>query len=52
LGARPGTIRKEIEIKLPERTHAIKRHSRFHDYRDELMTLMRQHGQEALASVA
>jgi NitT/TauT family transport system ATP-binding protein len=52
LGARPGTVRKEIEIKLPERTHAIKRHSRFHDYRDELMTLMRQHGQEALASVA
>jgi NitT/TauT family transport system ATP-binding protein len=52
LGARPGTIRKEIEIKLPERTHAIKRHSRFHDYRDELMTLMRQHGQEALTAVA
>jgi NitT/TauT family transport system ATP-binding protein len=52
LGARPGTVRKEIKIKLPERTQAIKRHSVFHDYRDELMSLLRQHGQEALAAVA
>jgi NitT/TauT family transport system ATP-binding protein len=49
LGARPGTVRKEIIIKLPERTQTVKRHSKFHDYRDELMDLMRKHGQEALA---
>lgn len=49
LGARPGTVRKEITIKLPERTQTVKRHSKFHDYRDELMDLMRKHGQEALA---
>jgi NitT/TauT family transport system ATP-binding protein len=52
LGSRPGTVRKEISVKLPERTHNIKRHFIFHDYRDELMNLMRQHGQEALAAVA
>lgn len=49
LGARPGTVRKEISIHLPERTHTVKRHSKFHDYRDELMDLLRRHGQEALA---
>ena len=49
LGTRPGTVRKEISINLPERTHQIKRHSTFHDYRDELMDLLRGHGQEALA---
>jgi NitT/TauT family transport system ATP-binding protein len=47
LGARPGTVRKEINIKLPERNHKVKRHSTFHDYRDELMDLLRRHGQEA-----
>lgn len=52
LGARPGTVRKEIRVNLPERTQMIKRHSLFHDYRDELMDLLRQHGQEALAAVA
>jgi NitT/TauT family transport system ATP-binding protein len=50
LGTRPGTVRKEISIKLPHRTHTVKRHSTFHDYRDELMDLMRRHGQEALAA--
>ncbi|MCL1474864.1 ABC transporter ATP-binding protein [Argonema antarcticum] len=50
LGARPGTVRKEITIDLPDRTHTVKRHSTFHDYRDELMDLMRRHGQEALAA--
>ncbi len=50
LGARPGTVRKEITIDLPDRTHTVKRHSIFHDYRDELMDLMRRHGQEALAA--
>ena len=49
LGARPGTVRKEMSIKLPERTQAVKRNSIFHDYRDELMELMRKHGQEAVA---
>jgi NitT/TauT family transport system ATP-binding protein len=48
LGARPGTVRREIKINLPQRTHAVKRHSTFHDYRDELMELLRGHGQEAL----
>ena len=49
LGARPGTVRKEISINLPERTQTIKRHSKFHDYKDELMELLRGHGQEASA---
>jgi len=49
LSARPGTVRKEMTIKLPERTHTIKRLAIFHDYRDELMELMRRQGQEALA---
>jgi NitT/TauT family transport system ATP-binding protein len=49
LGSRPGTVRKEMTINLPHRTHSVKRHSVFHDYRDELMDLLRQHGQEALA---
>lgn len=49
LGARPGTVRKEMTIHLPERSHMVKRHSIFHDYRDELMELLRRHGQEALA---
>jgi NitT/TauT family transport system ATP-binding protein len=31
----------------------IKRHSKFHDYRDELMDLMRTHGkEESLAAAA
>jgi NitT/TauT family transport system ATP-binding protein len=47
LGSRPGTIRKEIKINLPERSPSIKRHPIFHDYRDELMELLRQHGREA-----
>jgi NitT/TauT family transport system ATP-binding protein len=49
LGARPGTVRKEMTIKLPHRSSSVKRHSTFHDYRDELMDLMRQHGKEAVA---
>lgn len=52
LGARPGTVRKEISINLPERTHTVKRNSIFHDYRDELMDLLRRHGQEAAVAVA
>jgi NitT/TauT family transport system ATP-binding protein len=52
LGSRPGTVRKEMVIKLPERTHHIKRHSVFHDYREELMDLLRRHGQEALMATA
>ncbi|BAQ59885.1 urea carboxylase-related ABC transporter [Geminocystis sp. NIES-3708] len=52
LGSRPGTVRKEMTISLPERTAHVKRHSQFHDYRDELMELMRLHGKEALTMVA
>ncbi len=52
LGARPGTVRKEIVVRLPERSHHVKRHSTFHDYRDELMDLLRKHGQEAIAVAA
>lgn len=52
LGSRPGTVRKEISIKLPERSHSIKRNSQFHDYRDELMDLLRLHGQEAAIAAA
>ncbi len=48
LGARPGTVRKEITVNLPERNQAIKRQSVFHDYRDELMDLMRLHCQESV----
>jgi NitT/TauT family transport system ATP-binding protein len=51
LGACPGTVRREMIINLPDRTHHVKRHSIFHDYRDELMDLMRGHAQEALAVV-
>lgn len=50
LGARPGTVRKEMIINLPNRSSSIKRNSIFHDYRDELMELLRKHGQEALAA--
>lgn len=49
LGSRPGTVRRVMTINLPNRTHVVKRHSVFHDYRDELMDLLRQHGQEAVA---
>lgn len=52
LGARPGTVRKEISINLPDRTNTIKRLSIFHDYKDELMDLLRTHGQEAVAVAA
>lgn len=50
LGARPGTVRKEMIISLPERNQTVKRNSIFHDYRDELMELLRGHGQEAVAA--
>jgi NitT/TauT family transport system ATP-binding protein len=46
LGSRPGTIRKELKINLPQRNREIKRHGVFHDYRDELMGLLRSYGQE------
>jgi NitT/TauT family transport system ATP-binding protein len=46
LGSRPGTVRKEISINLPDRSASVKRHKIFHDYRDELMELLRQHGKE------
>ncbi len=52
LGARPGTVRQEIAINLPERTHEVKRQTVFQDYRDELSALLRSHGQEAIALAA
>jgi len=52
LGARPGTVRKVITIDLPDRSQTVKRNSIFHDYRDELMELLRRHGQEAIAAAA
>lgn len=52
LGARPGTVRREMTIKLPERSHHVKRQAVFHDYRDELMDLLRSHGQEAITVAA
>jgi len=48
LGSRPGTVRKEMVIELSDRSHAVKRHAQFHDYREELMTILRQHGSEAV----
>ena len=39
-------VRKEISINLPDRSASVKRHKIFHDYRDELMELLRQHGKE------
>lgn len=52
LGSRPGTVRREIDIDLPDRARHVKRQSIFHDYRDELMELLREHGREAsLATV-
>ncbi|MFM7426495.1 MAG: ABC transporter ATP-binding protein, partial [Elainella sp.] len=48
LGSRPGTVRRVININLPDRSSAIKRHASFHDYRDELMDLLRQHGREGV----
>ncbi|MGV0023389.1 ABC transporter ATP-binding protein [Phormidesmis priestleyi] len=50
LGSRPGTVRKEMVINLPDRSVAVKRHAKFHDYRDELMELLRQHGKEAVTA--
>jgi NitT/TauT family transport system ATP-binding protein len=50
LGARPGTVRRVMKINLPERGTSVKRLSTFHDYRDELMELLRKHGQEAVAA--
>jgi NitT/TauT family transport system ATP-binding protein len=51
LSSRPGMVKKEIKIELPDRTAGIKRHAIFQDYRDELMGLLRQYGTEDLASV-
>ena len=47
LGSHPGTVRKEITVNLPDRSFAVKRLSVFHDYRDQLMELLRQHGRES-----
>ncbi len=50
LTARPGTVQKEMSIKLPDRNVTVKRHSIFHDYRDELMELLRGNPLNAIAA--
>ena len=50
LTARPGTVQREMAIKLPNRTVTVKRHSIFHDYRDELMDLLRGQNLDAIAA--
>ncbi len=47
LSSHPGRICQEIPIELPDRglgVMGIKRHPRFHDYRDELIRLLRHQG--------
>jgi NitT/TauT family transport system ATP-binding protein len=46
LSSRPGTVKKEMAIDLPERTHGVKKKAVFQDYRDELIEIMRKHSQE------
>ncbi len=42
LSARPGTVQQEVEIDLPcDRNYSIKRLSKFHMYREEIMDLLR-----------
>ncbi len=42
LSARPGTVQQEFEIDLPcDRDYHIKRLSKFHTYREEIMDLLR-----------
>ncbi|MGP1385412.1 MAG: ABC transporter ATP-binding protein [Thainema sp.] len=42
LSARPGTVQQEFEIDLPcDRTYHVKRLSKFHTYREEIMDLLR-----------
>jgi NitT/TauT family transport system ATP-binding protein len=50
LSAHPGTIRKELKINLPGRSHQVKRNPIFHDYRDELMELLRSPKQDAITA--
>jgi NitT/TauT family transport system ATP-binding protein len=50
LSSRPGTVKNEVIITLPDRAASVKRHAIFQDYRDELMSLLRQHGTENLQS--
>jgi len=50
LSARPGTVKKELTINLPDLSHAVKRNPVFHDYRDELMNLLRGHDEEVLVT--
>ncbi len=40
----------DLSLNLPRNTD--KHDSTFHDYRDELMDLLRQHGKEAIAAIA
>lgn len=49
LSAHPGTVKREVRIELPDRTHHVKRNPIFHDYRDELMNLLRGQEKEVVA---
>lgn len=52
LSSRPGTVKNELIINLPDRAATVKRHAIFQDYRDELMMILRQHGAESLRSAS
>ena len=50
LTSRPGTVQKEMSIRLPHRNAAVRRNSIFQDYRDELMDLLRGKTTGAIAA--
>lgn len=50
LSSCPGTICKELNINLPDRSAAVKRHQQFQDYRDELMDVLRQQTMQSIAA--
>jgi NitT/TauT family transport system ATP-binding protein len=46
LSARPGTIKQELQIQLPEESaYQVKRHPQFLNYKDEVMNLLRDDSQ-------
>jgi NitT/TauT family transport system ATP-binding protein len=47
LSARPGTIRRELQIQLPSKSNPqIKRHSTFQKYKDDVMKLLYEDGMQ------
>ncbi|KGF73152.1 nitrate ABC transporter ATP-binding protein [Neosynechococcus sphagnicola sy1] len=50
LTSQPGSIKQELSIDLPgERDYQIRRHPRFQNYKDEIVTLLRQEALPILA---